>query len=184
MKKIIFFYIIFNFFSPSHAEEKAQIIKNLSKIDNLSFNFTQTINGKDESGECIIEYPKKIYCKYNVRFNKILVSNGKSIVIKSEKNNQYYRYPLKTTPLLYLLDKKFILKKIKGLEILSLDDKYLYFSIDQDGQIINLFFNKKNFDLIGWQTEDIFQNLTVTRIYNLKKNNILDEKIFILPNTN
>ena len=184
MKKIIFFYLIFNFFSPSHAEEKAQIIKNLSKIDNLSFNFTQTINGKDESGECIIEYPKKIFCKYNVRFNKILVSNGKSIVIKSEKNNQYYRYPLKTTPLLYLLDKKFILKKIKSLEILSLDDKYLYFSIDQDGQIINLFFNKKNFDLIGWQTEDIFQNLTVTRIYNLKKNNILDEKIFILPNTN
>ena len=184
MKKIIFFYIIFNFFSPSHAEEKAQIIKNLSKIDNLSFNFTQTINGKDESGECIIEYPKKIFCKYNVRFNKILVSNGKSIVIKSEKNNQYYRYPLKTTPLLYLLDKKFILKKIKSLEILSLDDKYLYFSIDQDGQIINLFFNKKNFDLIGWQTEDIFQNLTVTRIYNLKKNNILDKKIFILPNTN
>ena len=184
MKKIIFFYLIFNFFSPSHAEEKAQIIKNLSKIDNLSFNFTQTINGKDESGECIIEYPKKIFCKYNVRFNKILVSNGKSIVIKSEKNNQYYRYPLKTTPLLYLLDKKFILKKIKSLEILSLDDKYLYFSIDQDGQIINLFFNKKNFDLIGWQTEDIFQNLTVTRIYNLKKNNILDKKIFILPNTN
>ena len=184
MKKIIFFYLIFNFFSPSHAEEKAQIIKNLSKIDNLSFNFTQTINGKDESGECIIEYPKKIFCKYNVRFNKILVSNGKSIVIKSEKNNQYYRYPLKTTPLLYLLDKKFILKKIKSLEILSLDDKYLYFSIDQDGQIINLFFNKKNFDLIGWQTEDIFQNLTVTRIYNLKKNNILDEKIFILPRTN
>ena len=61
MKKIIFFYLIFNFFSPSHAEEKAQIIKNLSKIDNLSFNFTQTINGKDESGECIIEYPKKYF---------------------------------------------------------------------------------------------------------------------------
>ena len=184
MKKIIFFYLIFNFFSPSHAEEKAQIIKNLSKIDNLSFNFTQTINGKDESGECIIKYPKKIFCKYNVRFNKILVSNGKSIVIKSEKNNQYYRYPLKTTPLIYLLDKKFILKKIKSLELLSLDDKYLYFSIDQSGQIINLFFNKKNFDLIGWQTEDIFQNLTVTRIYNLKKNSILDEKKFILPKMN
>ena len=184
MKKIILIYLIFNFFSISYAEDKEHIIKNLSKINNLTFSFTQTINGKDESGECIIAYPKKIFCKYNVRYNKILVSNGKSIVIKSEKNNQYYRYPLKTTPLIYLLDKKFILKKIKSLELLSLDDKYLYFSIDQSGQIINLFFNKKNFDLIGWQTEDIFQNLTVTRIYNLKKNSTLDEKKFILPKMN
>jgi outer membrane lipoprotein-sorting protein len=32
--------------------------------------------------KCIIEYPKKIYCKYNTSNNKILVSNGRSLVIK------------------------------------------------------------------------------------------------------
>ena len=184
MKKVILFYLLLNFFSISYASNKENIITNFSKINNLTFGFTQTINGKDESGECIIAYPKRIFCKYNLRYNKILVSNGKSVAIKSDKNNQYYRYPLKTTPLLYLLDKKFILKKIKKLKLLSLNDKYFYFSIDQEGQLINLFFDKKSFDLIGWQTEDIFQNLTVTQIYNIQKNRILDEKIFILPEIN
>ena len=184
MKKIIFFYFIINFFSISYAINKEGIIKNFSKINNLSFSFTQTINGKDESGECIIEYPKKIFCKYNLRFNKVLVSNGKSVAIKSDKNNQYYRYPLKSTPLLYLLDKDFILRKIKNLKLLSLKDKFFYFSINQEGQVINLFFDKNSHDLIGWQTEDIFQNLTVTRIYNIKKNSVIDEKIFMLPSTN
>ena len=154
MRKIIFFYLIINFFSISYAINKEDIIKNFSKINNLTFSFTQTINGKDESGECIIAYPKKIFCK--------------SVAIKSDKNNQYYRYPLKSTPLLYLLDKDFILRKINNLKLLSLKDKYFYFSIDQEGQVINLFFDKKSLDLIGWQTEDIFQNLTVTRIYNIK----------------
>jgi len=184
MRKIIFFYLIINFFSISYAINKEDIIKNFSKINNLTFSFTQTINGKDESGECIIAYPKKIFCKYNLRFNKVLVSNGKSVAIKSDKNNQYYRYPLKSTPLLYLLDKDFILRKINNLKLLSLKDKYFYFSIDQEGQVINLFFDKKSLDLIGWQTEDIFQNLTVTRIYNIKKNSVIDEKIFMLPSTN
>ena len=184
MKKIILLYLILNCFSISNATNKENIIMNFSKINNLTFNFTQTIDGKDESGKCIIAYPKKIFCKYNLRYNKVLVSNGNSIAIKSDKNNQYYRYPLKTTPLLYLLDKTFILKKIENLELLSLNDKYFYFSIDQEGQIINLFFDKKSFDLIGWQTEDIFQNLTVTQIYDVKKNIKLDEKIFILPEIN
>ena len=181
MKKIVFFYLILNFFSISYATNKENIIKNFSKVDNLTFNFTQTINGKDESGECVIAYPKKIFCKYNLRFNKVLVSNGKSIAIKSDKNNQYYRYPLKNTPLLYLLDKEFILRKIKNLELLSLKDKFFYFSIDHEGQIINLFFDKKSFDLLGWQTEDIYQNLSVTYIYDLEINNNIDEKIFELP---
>ena len=60
------------------------------------------INGKVENGNCTIKYPKKIYCMYNQN-NKILVSNGKSLVIKSASG--YYRYPLKKTHLDKILDK-------------------------------------------------------------------------------
>ena len=31
----------------------------------MSFNFEQNINEKKEKGNCIIQYPKKIYCNYN-----------------------------------------------------------------------------------------------------------------------
>ena len=72
---------------------KSNIINNLKNIDNLSFNFEQNINDKLENGNCIVQYPKKIFCKYNSSNNKILVSNGQSLVIKT--TSSYYSYPLK-----------------------------------------------------------------------------------------
>ena len=84
MKKI-FIYLFFIFVvSKSFATEKISIINNLIKIDNLSFKFEQNINGNIQNGECVIEYPKKIFCNYNLSNRKVLVSNGNSIVIKTK----------------------------------------------------------------------------------------------------
>ena len=66
MHKIIFFLIIF-FLFKTYASEKNNVIKNLKEIKNFSFNFEQNINGKIENGNCTIEYPKKILCKYNLK---------------------------------------------------------------------------------------------------------------------
>jgi outer membrane lipoprotein-sorting protein len=90
------------------ASNKDKIIENLKNIKNLNFNFEQNINGKVENGNCTIKYPKKIYCKYQ-KNNKIIVSNGKSLVIKTKTS--FYRYPLNKTPLNSILDKKFLIKK-------------------------------------------------------------------------
>ena len=49
---------------------------------------------------------------------------------------------------------------------------------------INIFFDKKDSNLIGWQTEDIYQNLTITFISNIKINQKIDKKIFKLPQIN
>jgi outer membrane lipoprotein-sorting protein len=81
MFKYLFIYIFFILISNAHSSNKDKIIENLQKIENLNFNFEQNINGKVEVGYCTIKYPKKIYCKYQKK-NKILVSNGKSLVIK------------------------------------------------------------------------------------------------------
>ena len=184
MRKLIFAIILLSFFSQTYASIKNNIIENFSKIDNLNFKFTQTINGKDETGNCTIVFPKKIYCKYNFRNNKVLVSNGNSLVIKSDKNNQYYRYPLKDTALNLLLDKEFILKKMSNLDVNLIDKKFYLFSIEEKNQILNIFFDKNNYNLIGWQTEDIYQNLTITYIYDLKVNQNIEDKIFKLPKNN
>ena len=49
-----------------YGSTKENIINNLNHLQNLSFNFEQNINGKIETGECVIEYPKKINCTYNI----------------------------------------------------------------------------------------------------------------------
>ena len=60
MKNLFFFLLIFVFFTNnSYSSIKENIIKNLKTIDNLSFNFKQTIDEKEENGNCTIEYPKK-----------------------------------------------------------------------------------------------------------------------------
>ena len=184
MKKLIFLIIYLSAISSVSASIKENIIKKFTDIENVSFDFEQNINGKIENGNCIIEYPKKIYCKYNFRFNKVLVSNGNSLVIKSDKNNQYYRYSLKDTALNLLLDKKYILGKMRILNGSLIDEKFFLFSIEENNQTLNIFFDKNNYNLIGWQTEDIYQNLTITYIYDLKVNQNIGDEIFRLPKNN
>ena len=104
---LIFFLSILS--SYSNAEIKDKIIQNLKNTNNLDFKFEQNINGKIENGNCTIEYPKKIFCEYSRSNNKILVSNGKSLVIKTRTS--YYRYPLEKTALNLILDKNFLIKK-------------------------------------------------------------------------
>ena len=38
-----------------------------------------------------------------------------------------------------------------------------------------------NYELIGWQTKDIYQNTAVTLLYSIKLNQVIDEKIFKTP---
>ena len=73
-----------------------------------------------------------------------MVSNGKSLVIKNLSNNQYYRYPLKKTPFELILDKNFLIKKIKNLKSRTIDEKYINFTIMENNNEINIFFDKKN----------------------------------------
>ena len=77
MKKILFLFLLINFNNIALSAIKENVINNLINTDNLSFKFEQNINGKVETGNCIIEYPKKIFCKYEKSNNKIIVANGK-----------------------------------------------------------------------------------------------------------
>ena len=103
MKKYFLILFLILFSKNALAEIKDKIIQNLSNTDNFSFDFEQNINGKIENGNCKVKYQKKIYCTYDTNNQKILVSNGKSLVIKTKTS--FYLYPLKRTPLNLILSK-------------------------------------------------------------------------------
>ena len=156
MFKYILILIFFVLISNSKAEIKEKIIENLQNVENLKFKFEQNINGKIENGICTIKYPKKIYCKYK-KNNKILVSNGKSLVIKTETS--FYRYSLKKTPLNLILDKNFLIKKIHILKENIIDENLINFTIVENDNEIVVFFDIKTFNLVGWKTRDIIKIL-------------------------
>ena len=178
MLKYYFIFIFFILFSNAQASNKIKIIKNLQNTENLSFKFEQNINGKVENGNCIIQYPKKIYCKY-IKNNKILVSNGKSLVVKTRTS--FYRYALKKTPLNLILDKNFLIRKISNLKEQILDKTYINFEIVENDNEISIFFDDQTFNLIGWQTKDIYQNVNVTYLYSIKVNQQINKNLFKLP---
>ena len=180
-KKFLLLFFIF-FFTNVLANDKKNIIQNLEKIDNLTFNFEQNINGKIENGNCTIQYPKKIFCKYNLGNKKILVSNGKSLVIKTLSS--YYIYPIEKTPLSLILDKKYIIKKIKNSNENFIDNKFINFRFIENENDISIFFNQKNYNLIGWQTVDVYQNLSITYLSSILLNTEIDKNIFNLPQQN
>ena len=184
MKKIIIIFYCFFFIRLAEASLNEKIIINLEKINNLSFDFKQTINNKSEIGNCIIKYPKKIFCTYANLNEKIIVSNGISLVIKNKNLNQYYVYPLKKTVLGLILDKKYLINQIKNLKSRIIDEKYINFKIIDKNYEINIFFDKKSLNLVGWQTEDIYQNLVITFISNIKLNQNLENDTFKLPKMN
>ena len=184
MLRIVITFILLNFYNPILASMKEDIISKMQITNNLTFNFVQTINEKSENGTCILEYPKKIYCEYDGANKKIIVSNGRSLVIKTNDNNNHYIYPLDRTPLEYLLDKEYLISKIKMLEPRDINDKYINFKIFENKNEINIFFDKEDLNLIGWQIEDIYQNLSITFISSIKINQRIDEKKFTLPKNN
>ncbi|MDA9598442.1 outer membrane lipoprotein carrier protein LolA [Candidatus Pelagibacter sp.] len=183
MKKIIIIFLFFITTSTAFSSIKNNIINNLINTKNLSFDFEQNINGKIESGTCVMEYPKKIYCAYNLKNKKKLVSNGKSIVIKTSSGS-YYRYPISKTPLDYILDKKVLINEIKKSQERIIDDSFINFTILKDGNEINIFFDKNNYNLVGWQTLDIYQNLNITFLSSIEKNQKLSKNLFKLPSQN
>ena len=175
---IIFFVLTFN----SNAEIKEKIIQNLKNTKNLDFKFEQNVNGKIENGNCTIEYPKKIFCEYARSNNKILVSNGKSLVVKTITS--FYRYPLKKTPLNLILDKNFLIRKIYNLNESIVNNNQINFSIQENDIIIDIFFDNKTFNLIGWQTKDIYQNINVTYLSSIQINRKVNKNLFKLPPQN
>ncbi len=181
MRYIIFFLI---FFHPSNvfASSTEQIKNKLKETNNMSFKFIQKIGKKTEKGECIISYPKKILCKYDDIYNKILVSNGRSLVVNSKKIKNYLRYQLKDTPLNLILDKKFLLDKLDQVETIKENNETFSFKIAHNNNLLNIFFDKISYEIKGWTTTDVYLNKVETKLSNVETNIMIDERLFRVQN--
>ena len=78
--------------------------------------------------------------------------------------------------------------KLKGLGYTGsnlkerdIDKKFVNFSFLENENQINLFFDKITFNLIGWQTIDIYQNVSITYLSSIKRNQKLKKNLFLLP---
>ena len=184
MLRVAMVLLIINFCDPAFSSPKDGIISQMKLTKTLSFNFIQSIDEKKENGSCIIKYPKKIFCEYKGANEKVIVSNGKSLVIKIKKNGNYYIYPLNKTPLELLLDKEYLISKINTLEPRDIDGQFLAYKIFQNENEINIFFDKKTLDLQGWEITDQYNNSINFSLKIITKNDVYKKEIFKIPDIN
>jgi len=185
-KPILTFIIIFLLNTTSLiANDKSKIIDNINNIETLKFNFVQISFDKKENGICFLRRPHFLKCiYYEDKKQKELIVNRNNLVIYHKKYNKIYYYPVSKSYFLDILDKK----KFENLVLdgnLNLNGEILEIkhSTEKKGEII-FFFNKKSFDLSGWEITDLNGNQTNFKIDNLSKNQSLDKKLFIIPEIN
>ena len=176
---IIFFYLFS--FSYSQANFKEKLIDKLKTTNTLSFDFIQIIGKKKEIGNCYIKYPLFMKCEYPQK-KKSIIANGKKLAIIKRRYKKIYYYPLKKTPLFYLLKKENILDLIENYEPTIIDTNTIEYELVWDNSNkLKIFFDKVSLDFLGWETTDAYSNEVSFFIKNIKVNIIIENKIFKIP---
>ena len=177
MRTIFLILIIFFILAQKNAYTEPKIIKKISETKNFAFDFEQLINNKKETGNCIISFNNKIFCKYD-KTEKIIVSNGKILLIKNKSSNFANTYKTENTYFKYFLDKEFLISKIEGNVIEK--EKNFLLSINDKNNQLNIFFDKNNYLIKGWETIDLYGNKVRSNIIVKNINQELSENIFNL----
>ena len=186
-KKFILILLVFIFSANSKnllANNKSKIIENLNNIETLKFNFVQISFNKKENGICFLKRPHFLKCIYEDKNQKEVIVNRKNLVIHHKRYGKTYYYPVSKSYFVDILDKK----KFENLVLngnLNLEKEFFEIrSFEENKGEIVFFFDKKNFDLSGWEITDLNGNYTSFKINNLNKNQNLDKKLFLIPEIN
>ena len=179
----MFFFLFFNFFFNLHADEKQSIIKSLLEIDNLTFNFKQIIKEKIETGTCYLVFNNKLKCIYLDKSQKEIIINNKTLAIIKQKYDGIYLYPVSKSPFLKILNKDSLINLIRDSNV-ELNKNIDLVHLDANGEKITVFFNKKNYELLGWKVEDQFRNEIYFSLKIQMMNTEIDNKIFKIPSNN
>ncbi len=175
--RTIFLILIIFILVQQHAYTEPKIINKISETENFTFDFEQLINDKKETGNCIISFNNKMLCKYD-ETEKLIVSNGKTLLIKNKNSNFANVYKTENTYFKYFLNKEFLISKIEG-NVVEKEQNFLL-SIDDQTNQLNIFFDKNNHLIKGWETIDLYGNKVRTNIVVKNINQDLSDSIFNL----
>tara|TARA_B100000963_G_scaffold34029_1_gene25307 strand:+ start:946 stop:1497 length:552 start_codon:yes stop_codon:yes gene_type:complete len=182
--RTVFLFLLIIFFSiiNTYADVTNKIINNLEKTTSYSFKFIQEIKNKKESGSCVLVFDRKLNCRYD-NSEKILISDGKNLIIKNKNSDLPNFYKLKNTSFYKLLDKDYLINQLKSGDVKNKKEK-IFIEVNYQNIDIKVFFDNKKLFLKGWETTDIYNNSVLTEISIIEINKAVSEDIFDLKNFN
>jgi len=180
LSKFFFIYLIFT--SIVLADYQKDLINKLTATRTLSFDFNQKISDNIEIGKCFIKYPLLMKCVYKNLKQKVIISNGKTVAVIKKKYKKIYYYPIKITPLFFILQKEKIINLIRNSKPTMINSSIIEFEfIDKKSNKLKIFFDKNSLEFKGWKTRDSYSNDVSFIISNLKINNQILDEFFKIP---
>ena len=186
VKKLFFLFNIFFIYlfsvSISIADLQKNLINKLTATHTLSFDFKQKISDKEETGNCFIKYPLLMKCNYQNLKQKTIISNGKKVVVIKKKYKKIYSYPIKSTPLFFILKKEKIINLIRKTQPTEVNPNLIKFEfVTKKNNKVKIFFDKNSLEFKGWETKDAYSNNVSFIINNLKTNDQIMDDFFKIP---
>tara|TARA_B100001179_G_C18327205_1_gene290713 strand:+ start:16 stop:594 length:579 start_codon:yes stop_codon:yes gene_type:complete len=179
---INFFFIYFFSISISFADLQKKLINKLTATKTLSFDFKQKISDTEEIGTCFIKYPLLMKCNYKNLKQKTIISNGKKVAVIKKKYKKIYSYPIKSTPLFFILKKEKIINLVRKTQPVEINSNLIKFEfINKKKDKLKIFFDKNSLEFKGWETKDAYANNVSFIISNLKINNQIVDDFFKIP---
>ena len=178
--KIFFLYLIS--INIVLADLQKNLINKLTATRTLTFDFKQKIEDKEETGNCFIKYPLLMKCNYKNLKEKTIISNGKTVAIVKKKYKKIYLYPIKSTPLFFILAKEKIIGLIRKTNPIEINSNLVGFTfVDKKTNKVKILFDKNSLELKGWETKDAYSNKVTFEINNLIINNQILDNFFKIP---
>ena len=177
----IFFIYLFSV-NVSLADLQKDLINKLTATKTLSFDFKQKISDKEETGNCFIKYPLLLKCNYQNLKQKTIISNGKTVAVIKKKYKKIYYYPIKATPLFFILKKENIINLIRKNRPTKKNSTLIEFEFfDKKKNRVKILFDENSLEFKGWETKDAYSNNVSFIINNLKTNNKIIDDFFKIP---
>ena len=179
--KILFLYQLS--ISICYADLQKNLINKLTATRTLTFDFKQKISDKEEIGNCFIKYPLLIKCNYKNLKEKTIISNGKTVAIIKKKYKKIYLYPVKATPLFFILQKERIINLVRKTKPIKISKDLIEFIfIDKKtNNKVSMLFDNNSLELKGWKMKDSYSNNVSFEINNLIINNQIIDNFFKIP---
>ena len=166
----------------SLADLQKNLINKLTATQTLTFDFKQKIEDKEETGNCFIKYPLLMKCNYKNLKEKTIISNGKTVAIIKKKYKRIYLYPVKSTPLFFILKKEKIINLVRNTKPIEINSNLIGFIFtDKKTNKVKILFDKNSLELKGWETKDAYSNKVSFEINNLIINNQIVDDFFKIP---
>ena len=121
-------------------------------------------------------------CNYQNLKQKTIISNGKKVAVIKKKYKKIYSYPIKSTPLFFILKKDKIINLVRKTQPIEVNSNLIKFEfIDKKTNKVKIFFDKNSLEFKGWETKDAYSNNVSFIIDNLKTNNQIMDDFFKIP---